>query len=302
MYFIGVNNMEISQGDIFRAGLNPVIGSEMGSVRPVLVITNNIANEHTPTVTITPLTTQINEEKLPTHVKINAESSGLDKDAIILVEQIRTIDKSRLREKVGEVNNVILSKVKRALQILVMSDYEFEYNVPTYQSFELNSIFHNEEKSDVEFKSITSDLDPVDEVKKDVYKLIGSFLNSEGGRIYYGISNMRKVNGVNLSYEQRDSIRQALGSMIGNFSPPPDPGLVKIVFHEIHDDNRRLVDGLFVIEIFIPKPAGFPKLYFDKNGKAYVRANSSSEPLTPQGIQEWTQQRIMDFLKVNVSK
>lgn len=89
----------VKRGDIFYADLSPVVGSEQGGIRPVIVIQNNIGNKYSPTVIIAAITSQINKAKLPTHVEISSEDYGLNKDSVVLLEQIRTLDKRRLKEK-----------------------------------------------------------------------------------------------------------------------------------------------------------------------------------------------------------
>ncbi len=95
--------MLIKRGDILYAELSPVLGSEQGGMRPVLVIQNDIGNKYSPTVIVAPITSQMNKAKLPTHLDVSAGEFGLLKDSVVLLEQIRTIDKSRLREKVGHI-------------------------------------------------------------------------------------------------------------------------------------------------------------------------------------------------------
>ena len=109
--------MIVKRGDVFYADLSPVIGSEQGGVRPVLVIQNDIGNKYSPTIIIAAITSQINKAKLPTHVEINAPEYGLPKDSVILLEQVRTIDKKRLREKIGRFNDEMMAKVDECLKI-----------------------------------------------------------------------------------------------------------------------------------------------------------------------------------------
>ena len=109
--------MIIRRGDIFYADLRPVIGSEQGGVRPVLIIQHDTGNKHSPTVICAALTSKMNKAKLPTHVEIDADKYGIIKDSVILLEQVRTIDKSRLKEKVCHLDKNILKKVDRALII-----------------------------------------------------------------------------------------------------------------------------------------------------------------------------------------
>ena len=106
--------MKVKRGDIFYADLSPVVGSEQGGVRTVLVVQNDIGNKYSPTVIIAAITSQMNKVKLPTHVEVSAEF-GLPKNSVVLLEQIRTIDKKRLREKVGFTDEFFMKKVNEAL-------------------------------------------------------------------------------------------------------------------------------------------------------------------------------------------
>ena len=109
--------MVIHRGDIYYADLRPVVGSEQGGVRPVLIIQNDIGNKHSPTVICAAITSQMNKAKLPTHVELDSSRYALVKDSVVLLEQIRTIDKKRLRDKVCHLDREILRKVERALLI-----------------------------------------------------------------------------------------------------------------------------------------------------------------------------------------
>ena len=109
--------MQIKRGDIYYADLSPVIGSEQGGVRPVVVVQNDVGNKYSPTVIAAAITSKINKAKLPTHIEINAENFGLPKDSVVLAEQIRTIDKKRLKERIGRLDEVYMNKVNDALII-----------------------------------------------------------------------------------------------------------------------------------------------------------------------------------------
>ena len=112
-----MNVMNIKRGDLYFADLSPVVGSEQGGTRPVLVVQNDVGNKYSPTVIVAAVTSRINKAKLPTHVEVKAEGNGLSKDSVILLEQLRTIDKRRLREKVGRVDEETLTAVGEALSI-----------------------------------------------------------------------------------------------------------------------------------------------------------------------------------------
>lgn len=114
--------MNIKRGDIFYADLRPVIGSEQGGIRPVLVVQNDIGNRHSPTVIIAAITSKMNKSKLPTHVELDSRQYGVIKDSVILLEQLRTIDKKRLKDKVCHIDGDILGRVERALAISLELD------------------------------------------------------------------------------------------------------------------------------------------------------------------------------------
>ncbi|MBM7096814.1 MULTISPECIES: type II toxin-antitoxin system PemK/MazF family toxin [Alteribacter] len=109
--------MIVKRGDVYFADLSPVVGSEQGGVRPVLIIQNDIGNRFSPTVIVAAITAQIQKAKLPTHVEINAKRYGFDRDSVILLEQIRTIDKQRLTDKITHLDDDMMLKVNDALMI-----------------------------------------------------------------------------------------------------------------------------------------------------------------------------------------
>lgn len=109
----------IRRGEIYCADLSPVVGSEQGGLRPVLVIQNDVGNRYSPTVIIAAITSQQGKAKLPTHVEIQAEQFGLPRNSVILAEQIRTIDKKRLRDRIGQVSQEVLNRVDDAISISV---------------------------------------------------------------------------------------------------------------------------------------------------------------------------------------
>lgn len=113
----GVYEMLIRRGDIYYADLRPVVGSEQGGVRPVLIIQNDVGNRHSPTVICAAITSRMNKAKLPTHIELNAARYHMVKDSVILLEQLRTIDKTRLKDRICHLDSDIMKKVGKALQI-----------------------------------------------------------------------------------------------------------------------------------------------------------------------------------------
>lgn len=108
--------MNIKRGELYYADLSPVVGSEQGGVRPVLVVQNDVGNKYSPTVIAAAVTSKINKAKLPTHIELPS-SFGLSKDSVILLEQIRTLDKRRLKERIGELSETTMDRVDKAILI-----------------------------------------------------------------------------------------------------------------------------------------------------------------------------------------
>ena len=109
--------MSVKRGDIFYADLSPVVGSEQGGLRPVLIIQNDVGNKYSPTVIAAAITSRLGKTRLPTHIDIYADKVGLAKDSVVLLEQIRTLDKRRLKEKMGHLDDGVMSEVNTAIAV-----------------------------------------------------------------------------------------------------------------------------------------------------------------------------------------
>lgn len=123
------NGQSIRRGDIFYADLSPVVGSEQGGIRPVLIVQNDVGDKYSPTVIAAAITSQTSKTRLPTHIEVLA-SAGLSKDSVVLLEQIRTIDKRRLKEKMGHLDDGVMAQVNEAISIsfgLGAEDMQGEY-------------------------------------------------------------------------------------------------------------------------------------------------------------------------------
>lgn len=111
--------MSVKRGDIYYADLSPVVGSEQGGLRPVLIIQNDVGNRHSPTVIAAAITSRLGKTRLPTHIDVYADRVGLSKDSVILLEQVRTLDKRRLKEKMGHLDEQMMQRVNRAIAVSV---------------------------------------------------------------------------------------------------------------------------------------------------------------------------------------
>ena len=113
------DNLNIKRGDIFYADLSPVVGSEQGGVRPVLIVQNDVGNKYSPTVIAAAITSQQFKTRMPTHISVDADVCGLSKDSVVLLEQIRTLDKKRLREKMGNLPETEMNRIDDALSVSI---------------------------------------------------------------------------------------------------------------------------------------------------------------------------------------
>ena len=109
--------MAVKRGEIYYADLSPVVGSEQGGIRPVLIVQNDVGNKHSPTVIAAAITSKKEKSQLPTHISVSAQSCGLSKDSVVLLEQVRTLDKRRLKERMGELDSSSMAQVNNALQV-----------------------------------------------------------------------------------------------------------------------------------------------------------------------------------------
>ena len=109
--------MPVKRGEIYYADLSPVVGSEQGGIRPVLIVQNDVGNRHSPTVIAAAITSRLDKAKLPTHISLEAASCGLQKDSIVLLEQIRTLDKKRLKDRMGALDSDAMNRVDNAISI-----------------------------------------------------------------------------------------------------------------------------------------------------------------------------------------
>ena len=112
-----VTKMSVKRGDIYYADLSPVVGSEQGGLRPVLIIQNDVGNKYSPTVIAAAITSRLGKTRLPTHIDIYADKVGLAKDSVVLLEQIRTLDKRRLKEKMGHLDDALMNEVNTAIAV-----------------------------------------------------------------------------------------------------------------------------------------------------------------------------------------
>lgn len=284
----------VKRGEVYYADMSPVIGAEQGGIRPVVIIQNDTGNKYAPTVIVAAITSKINRAVIPTHVKLSSKELDIYKDSVILLEQIRTLDKKRLKEKIGTLSKEKMRVVDRAwcvsCNIDIYNDLSEakEQLIENYYKYKLGEFMNLlEEDEEHEFKEIKGN-NPVDHVRNNVGEYITSFLNSNGGTIYYGISDNKEIKGVELNDKQKDQIRRSLVDATVGISPNISPDNVILEFIEVYNNKNEKLSNTYVLEVNVSNQLDKKEIFLYKND-IHLRVNGVKKKL--QGRQ------IVDYIK-----
>jgi mRNA interferase MazF len=294
-------NIVVKRGEVFYADMSPVIGSEQGGIRPVVILQNDIGNRYAPTVVVAAITSQINKVKLPIHVEISKEEITINRDSVVLLEQIRTLDKRRLKEKIGQLSIDTMHKINKALLIecgvrnYVKDDSKKEEIVEIYYRYKLGqSVDFLEEDIEHEFKEVKGN-NPVNAIKSNVGEYITSFLNEHGGIIYYGISDDKIVKGINLSNKQKDEVRRIVYDAIASISPNLSPDNINLDFKEVYNSENQRLSDYYVLEVQVNNKLDERQIYVYKN-EIHLRTNGIKKKLQGYELVDYIRRRtIKDF-------
>jgi mRNA-degrading endonuclease toxin of MazEF toxin-antitoxin module len=279
--------MEIKQGDVFLADFTT-------EIRPVLVVSNNIMNKFAPLVIVTVITTGIKEPKLPTHVKLRSAQNDLIKNGIILLEQVRTLDKGRLSEKIHSLSNEQMIEVSQAWSLITMLDEnEFKLYEFVNEKFVLDHEVKFEEDYEYEFKEIPINIEPWEIIKEKILPYVAAFLNDNGGRILFGIrDNDKVVTGIKMPTETRDDLRLNINNKIlDSIQPKISPAAYSLRFHEVYGEKGDIILDMYVLEINVHPPVNPTIVYFLKGSKIYSKVNGGKHPLEFSAIQDFIQRK-----------
>lgn len=300
-------NKTIRRGEIYYADLSPVIGLEQGGMRPVVIIQNDIGNRFAPTVNVVPITSQKKKTILPSHVKISSEESNLDRDCIILAEQVRTIDKRRLKEKIGQVSQGLINKIDKAISVQQNisrenpSDLDKKEELAEYYMYiQSELIAFMEEDLQHEFKEIKGG-NPVNHINSNVGEYINSFLNSNGGTIFYGISDDMVVKGVYIDRKQKDEIRICINNAVNSMEPKIAPDSISIDFKEVYSKAKVKINDTYVIEVHVDKPWDEKEIYTYKN-EIYVRVDGAKNKLVGHAIVDYIRKKTIQDYNLQIIK
>lgn len=273
--------MIVKRGDMYFADLSPVTGSEQGGVRPVVIIQNDIGNRFSPTTIVAAVTSQIQIAKLPMHVEISSEKSGLERDSVILLEQIRTIDKMRLIEKITSLadDEEIMESISLAYN-LSGGTIDFDEGNESVKQFRFfkNIAITLMEDHEYEFKEIKGN-NPKSSISSNVAEYATAFLNSHGGRIFYGITDDRVVKGFKADANMIDEIQKAVYSNLRNIEPGISSNLYGVIFHPLLNENGEEIEDMYVLEVSVPVSRQKTDIHFNKGKELYIRSKGVKELL-----------------------
>jgi mRNA interferase MazF len=291
----GYESMIVKRGDVYFADLSPVAGSEQGGVRPVVIVQNDIGNRFSPTTIVAAITAQIQKAKLPTHVEIDAKKYGFERDSVILLEQIRTIDKMRLTDKITSLadDEEIMEKISFAYNLAGGTiDLDNETETVKQYTFTLDETVDFMEDHEYEFKEIKGG-NPKNSVS-NVAEYATSFLNSHGGRIFYGITNDRVVKGFSANPDMIDEIQKAVYSHLRNIDPGVSSNRYGVIFHPVLNEKGEEIEERIVLEVSVPATRHKSEIHFNKGKELFIRSRGVKELLQGSEIVSFIHSRLLE--------
>jgi len=290
--------VEVRRGDIFIADLRLVPEGGIRGSRPVLVIQNDIANKYAPTVIVAPITSFKNKTILPTHIMLDKGHSGINVDSVILLEKVLTIDKTSLREKIGHINDNIMQQVSRAWMLIGGIETETNEQIILdkyirYYRYRLNEKIHLNEDYQCEFKEIKG-LSFKNAINSTISEYVASFLNSSGGSIYYGISDDGIIKGVNLDRHDIDEVNKLIYNNVANICPSISPDYFQIDYHPVYNEEDKIIDNLYVVQITVPLSPVKQNIYFIRGTEIFIRVKGVKKKLQGTEIVTYIQKRLLD--------
>ena len=278
----------IYKGEIYLVNLSSNEIMDEKSVRPCVIVQNDIGNRFSPTVIVAALTNRIETPRLLTHILIDKDKYGLDSNLIILMEQIRTIGKGRLLKKITTLDEFDLNQVNEAwcisggvnIELAQLEDVTRDF----YEFFLNEKVNAIEENLEYEFKTPRDSYNTeeiVNLVKSKTMEYVVSFLNGNGGSLFFGINNSGIAKGLNLSYEERDSFALDINNIINDrVTPRISPSYYTIKWHSVKKRDKNSVDNLHILEIEIKRPFDPLAIYFENGETLYIKTSTGRQKIT----------------------
>ncbi|PGY11124.1 type II toxin-antitoxin system PemK/MazF family toxin [Bacillus sp. AFS031507] len=278
----------IYKGEVYLVNLSMNEIMDEKSVRPCVIVQNDVGNRFSPTVIVAALTNRIDSPKLPTHILLDKDKYGLDSNLIILMEQIRTIGKGRLLEKITTLDESDLNKLNDAWCVSGGVNIEFtqseDLTKDFYEFFLNEKVNALEENLEYEFKTPRDSYNTeeiVNLVKNKTMEYVVSFLNGNGGSLFFGIDNSGVVKGLNLTYEERDHLALDINNIINDrVIPKISPAYYTIKWHAVKNKDKSNIDNLHVLEIEIKRPFDPLAIYFENGEILYIKTSTGRQRIT----------------------
>lgn len=290
--------IQIKRGDIYLVDLSPVVGSEIKGVRPAIVIQNDIGNRFAPTVMLAAITSKINKSKLPTQVDLDSKISKLKENSVVLLEQIRTVDKMRLIKKISSLadNPEIMEKINEAYLIsggIIPFDEVETQTEKEYYKYKIDNILDILEDIEYEFKEIKGP-NPKNSINSHVGPYATAFLNSEGGRILFGITDEGKVRGFEANRNLIDDIKLSIYDSLRNIQPTLSADHYQIIFHPVYNKDSEEIKDLYILELVVPPGRNKRDIYFFKGSELHIRVDGAKQLLKANEIISFIQRKLND--------
>lgn len=289
---------EVNYGDVFIVNLSDGEGAEITGVRPAVVVSNSFMNNNSDIIQVVPVNSNTTRWTLPTHIRIKErELEFIEKESVIVTEQVRSIDKSRLKQKLGSLDKAIMDKVLIGLKIPLLPNEQAKQLSPIQGTFILNKTVTFEENYEYEFKDFSKSKNPSKTIIDTIEQYASGFLNSEnGGRVLYGISDNRVTIGLKLNYEQKDELNRNIQAKLQTLKPSIDPTVYKIVYHDVFNEEMQLISDMYVFEFYVPTYFDKTIMHFTHSGEAYAKINGVNQKLDILQVQDWIKRRVTEEL------
>lgn len=302
-------NIIPKQGDIFwvNFGVDRVEGNEVKNdetIRPVVVVSNDIMNRFSPTIIVLAITNKIDKPRLPSHVVISREESKLKRDSIILGEQVRTVAKERLLRKTARLSQEKIEEVSKAYAFNTFLDADFfgKVQIDSTRDYVLGRYVSYVEDYDHEFKVVTSDKtfkEMQDNITSVTLEYTCAFLNHGRGRLFFGINNDGKVVGFKLSRDDKDKLGQAINNkLLDSIKPYLTTLSFQMHFHPVKTVLGAVLEDLYVLEIKVEEPADKSVVYYEGKFRIWTKLNGQVRKLTYEQITDFIVRKALSKHKV----
>ncbi|NEZ85928.1 hypothetical protein EXN65_14630 [Clostridium botulinum] len=284
----------LKKGDIFYTDLDKGIGSEVGRIKQVVVIQDDLANKYLGSIIIAPIIKKRDNRSIknPMHIEVGKDRYSLNCNCIVLLEKMTSIDKKRLTQQTGTLSIKDMKNVDKGILIAHgLFRYDYQKKLNNFYDFKINQLIPYTEGYDIEFKEVRGDFKKL--IKDTILKYCVSFLNTKGGSLYYGITDTRIVKGVKITLDQMDDIKKLINNSLYNITPHISLNYFEVNFISVKNENYSLIKNLYVVQIRVAKPND-KDIYFANDKDLFIRGNGVTKKLGGVEIVSYIRKKIKD--------